>query len=81
MIEIPANSLLEPIFEADLEPEQYAYRAGTNALEAVETVNRLLNLGYTAVVDADLRGYFDEIPHGPLMKTVARRISEAAFVS
>ena len=39
-------------------------------------MNRLLNLGYTAVVDADLRGYFDEIPHGPLMKSVARRISD-----
>lgn len=68
--------VLEPIFEADLQPEQYAYRSGKNALDAVEAVNRLINHGHTAVVDADLRGYFDEIPHGPLMKSVARRITD-----
>src|SRR5882724_13082146 len=71
-----AMMVLEPIFEADLQPEQYAYRAGKNALDAVEAVNRLINYGHTAVVDADLRGYFDEIPHGPLMKSVARRITD-----
>ena len=76
VVQTAAMLVLEPIFEADLEPEQYAYRAGKTALDAVETVNRLLNLGYTAVVDADLRGYFDEIPHGPLMTSVARRISD-----
>jgi RNA-directed DNA polymerase len=76
VVQTAAMLVLEPIFEADLEPEQYAYRAGKSALDAVETVNRLLNLGYTAVVDADLRGYFDEIPHGPLMTSVARRISD-----
>jgi RNA-directed DNA polymerase len=71
-----AMLVLEPIFEADLQPEQYAYRAGANALDAVKAVHNLLNSGHTAVIDADLRGYFDEIPHGPLMKSVARRISD-----
>jgi len=71
-----AMLVLEPIFEADLQPEQYAYRAGSNPLDAVTAVHKLLNTGHTAVVDADLRGYFDEIPHGPLMKSVARRISD-----
>ena len=68
--------VLEPIFEADLQPEQHAYRAGMSALDAVKAVHRLINTGHTAVVDADLRGYFDEIPHGPLMKSVARRITD-----
>src|SRR5258708_24554845 len=68
--------VLEPIFEADLQPEQYAYRPGANALDAVKTVHRLINTGHTAVIDADLRSYFDEIPHGPLMKSVARRITD-----
>jgi group II intron reverse transcriptase/maturase len=68
--------VLEPIFEADLQPEQHAYRSGVSALDAVKAVHGLINTGHTAVVDADLRGYFDEIPHGPLMKSVARRITD-----
>jgi group II intron reverse transcriptase/maturase len=66
--------VLESIFEADLRPEQYGYRPGRNAQEAVVEVHRLLNTGHRAVVDADLSGYFDSIPHVELMKSVARRV-------
>lgn len=69
-----AMLVLEPIFEADLLPEQYAYRAGTGALEAVRQVHRLINTGHREVVDADLSGYFDSIPHAELMQSVARRV-------
>ena len=51
--------ILEPIFEADLQPEQYAYRENRSALDAVQEVHRLLGQGYHAVVDADLSGYLD----------------------
>lgn len=68
--------VLEPIFEADLEPEQFAYRPERSALDAVRQVHGLLNTGYTEVVDADLSGYFDTIPHPELMKSVARRVSD-----
>jgi len=68
--------VLEPIFEADLQPEQHAYRPGQSALDAVEKVRVLLRSGHTEVVDADLSGYFDSIPHAELMKSVARRISD-----
>ena len=66
----------EPIFEADLEPEQYGYRPKRSAQDAVRQVHALLNRGYREVVDADLSGYFDTIPHAELMKSVARRISD-----
>ncbi len=51
--------VLEPIFEADLPPEQHAYRADHGAQDAVRAVQGLLDQGYTEVVDADLSGYFD----------------------
>jgi len=75
-----AMLVLEPIFEADLQPEQYAYRAGINPLEAVNHVRDLLNGGYTQVVDADLSGYFDSIPHAELMRCLARRIVDGSML-
>jgi RNA-directed DNA polymerase len=68
--------VLGPIFEADLQPEQYAYRPDRSALDAVTAVHGLLSTGHTEVVDADLKGYFDEIPHAELLKSVARRVSD-----
>jgi group II intron reverse transcriptase/maturase len=72
--------VLEPIFEADLEPEQHAYRPGRSALDAVRLVERLIRSGHTEVVDADLSGYFDSIPHAELMKSVSRRISDSRIL-
>src|SRR5712672_4803214 len=63
-----------PIFEADLPPEQYAYRPGRNAQQAVVEVGALLDHGHPEVVDADLADYFGTITHGELLKSVARRI-------
>lgn len=68
--------VLEPIFEADLQPEQYAYRPDRSALDAVQHVYCLLKDRHWEVIDADLSGYFDSIPHSELLKSVARRISD-----
>jgi len=76
VVQMAAVLVLEPIFEADLQPEQYAYRPGRSALDAVDHVHRLLITGHTEVVDADLSGYFDSIPHRELMKSVLRRVSD-----
>src|SRR5262249_19928572 len=65
-----------PIFAADRPPEQYAYRPGRRALDAVQPVQALLKQGPTEVVDADLSGYFNSIPHAELMTSVARRVRE-----
>ena len=69
-----AMLVLEPIFEADLPPEQYAYRSGRNAQQAIVEVEEQLFRGHLEVVDADLADYFGSIPHAELLKSVARRI-------
>jgi RNA-directed DNA polymerase len=78
--ETAAVLVLEPIFEADLQPEQYAYRRDRSALDAVKHVHKLINTGYGEIVDADLSGYFDSIPHAELMKSVARRVVDGAML-
>lgn len=78
--QMAAALVLEPIFEADLQPEQYAYRAGRSAHDAIRHVHSLVNTGHTEVVDADLSGYFDSIPHGELLKSVARRVSDGRLL-
>ena len=75
-----AMLVLEPIFEADLQEEQYAYRKGRGAQEAVTRVHKLVNTGYRHVVDADLSNYFGEIPHDKMMKSLARRISDGRML-
>jgi RNA-directed DNA polymerase len=74
VVQMATVLVLGPIFEADLPPEQYAYRPDRNAHDAIQQVHRLLKTGHTQVVDADLAAYFDSIPHAELMKSVARRI-------
>jgi RNA-directed DNA polymerase len=69
-----AMLVLDPIFEADLPPELYAYRPGRNAQQAVVEVEELLFRGHPEVVDADLADYFGSIPHAELLKSAARRI-------
>ena len=76
VVQMAVLLVLEPIFEADLQPEQYAYRPGRSALDAVQQVQALMKQGHTEVIDADLSGYFDSIPHAELMKSVARRVSD-----
>ena len=81
VVQMAAVLVLEPIFETDLQPEQYAYRPERSALDAVQAVHGLVNRGYTEVVDADLSGYFDSIPHQELLKSVARRISDSQMLA
>ena len=79
--QMAAVIVLGAIFEADLTDEQYAYRPRRSAHDAVRKVHWLLNRGYTEVVDADLSGYFDTIPHHELMQSVARRVSDRAMLA
>jgi RNA-directed DNA polymerase len=74
VVQTAAKLVLEPIFEADLEPCAYGYRPKRSARDAIKRVHELLCQGYTDIVDADLSKYFDSIPHRELMQCVARRI-------
>jgi group II intron reverse transcriptase/maturase len=80
VVQMAAVLVLEAIFEADLPAEQYAYRPERSALDAVSHVQKLLQTGHGQVVDADLSGYFDSIPHAELLKSLARRISDGAMM-
>ena len=72
--------VLEPIFETDLQPEQYAYRPDRSALDAVRRVHKLINTGHGEIVDADLSAYFDTLPHAELLKSGARRVVDGAML-
>jgi RNA-directed DNA polymerase len=74
VVQTAAKLLLEPIFEADFDPNAYGYRPKRSAQDAIQKVHELLRAGHTDVVDADLSKYFDTIPHRELIQCVARRI-------
>jgi len=74
VVQTAAKLVLEPIFEADLDPAAYGYRPERSGTDAIKEVHALLCRGYTEVVDADLSKYFDRIPHHDLMRSVARRV-------
>ena len=80
VVQMAVVLVLEPIFEADLQPEQYAYRRDRSALDAVRHVHKLINTGHGEIVDADLSGYFDSVPHTELLKSVARRVVDGAIL-
>jgi len=70
VVQMAAVLVLEPIFEADLQPEQYAYRADRSALDAVQHVHKLLNTGHGQIVDADLSSYLDPSTQCPLIHEI-----------
>jgi RNA-directed DNA polymerase len=74
VVQTAAKLLLEPIFEADFDPNAFDYRPKRSAQGAIQKVHKLVCEGYTDVVDADLSKYFDTIPHCELMQCVAQRI-------
>jgi hypothetical protein len=69
------RQVIEPIFERRFARQSYGFRPGRGCKDALRRVNELLRSGYEHVVDADLKGYFDTIPHDPLMERVRERDS------
>lgn len=80
VVQAAAVIVLMPIFEADMHAQSYAYRPGRNAQQAIAAIAQAVGRGKREVIDADLSGYFDSIPHQRLMKLVARRVSDGAML-
>lgn len=76
VVETATLLILEPIFEADFEDCSYGFRPGRSAHQALEEIRGYLKAGFCAVYDADLKGYFDSIPHEKLMACLRMRISD-----
>jgi len=72
--------VLMPIFEADMHEHSYAYRPGRNAQQAMDAIKKGIEAGQFEMIDADLSGYFDTIPHRTLMRLVAKRVSDGSML-
>jgi len=76
VVQAALRHAVEPIFERDFAPQSYGFRPGRGCKDALRRVQELLDGGYTHVVDADLKGYFDSIPHGRLLERVATKVAD-----
>lgn len=81
IVQTAMKLVIEPIFEATFLPSSYGFRPGRGAKDALREVDRLIGEGHSFVVDADLRSYFDTIPHDRLMERVAARISDGRVLA
>lgn len=80
VVQAAVKIVVEPIFEADFQPCSYGFRPKRDARQAHEAEAKYVNYGCTQVIDADLRKYFDSIPHDRLIKIIERRISDVSIV-
>ena len=74
-------NVIEPIFERDFAEHSYGFRPGRSCKDALRRVDRLLKEGYVHIVDADLKGYFDSIPHDKLMSRLREKIADGRVLS
>jgi RNA-directed DNA polymerase len=77
IVQTAVKLVIEPIFEVLFHPSSYGFRPGRSCKDALREVATLIEEGYRYVVDADLKGYFDSIPHGRLMERVGARIGDS----
>lgn len=80
IVQTAVKLAIEPIFEAEFRPTSYGFRPGRGCRDALREVDQLIKAGFAHVVDADLAGYFDSIPHDRLMDRVQERISDGCLL-
>jgi len=76
VVQAALRNVIEPIFERDFAAQSYGFRPGRGSREALRRVEELLKEGNYWVVDADIKGYFDNIPHHKLMEKIGKKISD-----
>lgn len=81
IVQAAVVNVIEPIFERDFAEQSYGFRPGRGCKDALRRVDQLLKAGYTHVVDADLKGYFDTIPHDQLMSRLRTKIADGRVLS
>jgi RNA-directed DNA polymerase len=80
VVQTALRMVLEPIFERDFARESYGFRPGRSAQQALARVETLLAEGYTHVVDADLKSYYDTIPQAPLLAALRRKVVDGRIL-
>ena len=80
IVQMATLLILEPIFEADFLDVSYGFRPGRNAHQAINAMHTHLDAGFRQVYDADLKGYFDSIPHEKLMAALRKRITDRSVL-
>src|SRR6266481_2985474 len=81
VVQTALRQVLEPIFERDFAAQSYGFRPGRGCKDALRRVDALLKAGYTHIVDADLKSYFDTIPHDRLLTLVAEKVSDGKVLT
>lgn len=81
VVQAAVVNVIEPIFERDFAEQSYGFRPGRGCKDALRRVDQLLKAGYVHVVDADLKGYFDSIPHEPLLQRLKEKIADGRVLS
>jgi RNA-directed DNA polymerase len=81
VVQAAMRHVMEPIFENEFADRSYGFRPGRGCKDALRQVNELLNQGYIYVVDADLKSYFDTIPHDRLMMLIQEKIADNVFLT
>ena len=81
VVQTALRQVLEPIFERDFATHSYGFRRGRGCKDALRRVDELLKAGYTHVVDADLKSYFDTIPHDRLLALVSKKVSDGKVLN
>lgn len=81
VVQAAVVKVIEPIFERDFAEQSYGFRPGRGCKDALRRVDQLLKAGYTFVVDADLKSYFDTIPHDRLMDRLRTKISDGRLLT